>query len=135
MPGCCRSRRTRHGKKRTENKIKAVKPFLLSSFQCHFIRSKGRGGGGGRGPGILATKILWMQTPLKCTTASKSSQRVSSLLLLLLGRAGCAHNSTMTLFSSLTKMESYCFHVCNILIYKYAYKMLGNKKKTPIAWM
>lgn len=49
MPGCCHSRRTRHGKKRMENKIKAVKPFLLPSFQCHFIRSTGRGGGEGKG--------------------------------------------------------------------------------------
>lgn len=43
VPGGCHSRKTRDGKKRMENKSKALKPSLLPFFHCHFIYSGGRG--------------------------------------------------------------------------------------------
>jgi len=49
MPGFRHSRRARRGKKRMENKIKALKPSLLPSFQGHFIRSGERGSSEGKG--------------------------------------------------------------------------------------
>lgn len=72
VPDGCHFRRTRHRKKRMENTSKALKPFLLPSFHCHFIYSGGEGEMRERGPGILATKILQMQTPQKCATARVS---------------------------------------------------------------
>lgn len=96
MPGCCHSRRTGHGKKRMENKSKAVKPSLLPSFQCHFIRSTGRGGGEGKGARNPSNQNTIDANTLKMCNCQQNSQRVSSLLFL--GRAGCAHNSTMTRF-------------------------------------